>query len=326
MKTAMHAFRGEYASELTGAETPAGTLTVDFPDGLGSLVIAPEPQLGRTSVEIRVEREASESVVRVLESFANPARPFRFEDLPKEFREFSNSLDRELNQLASESVALVRWRFGLAGGHRAISGFKGIFWRSGDGTWARVPIQIGMVANIERTVLFSERALETVRRIWTGSNKEPVGHELWREAWAIQESAPRSALLIGVAALEVGVKEWIAQEIPETSWLMSEIPSPPAVRMLNEYAPKLLTLKGRPDRARQLPKDLVTRLAKGVKLRNDIAHAGAKVFASADLREFLYTVRDALYLLDSFAGRDWALDHVRRTTVKALRVPRDEGV
>lgn len=316
-----HFFRGEYTSDLSGLETPAGKLTVHLPSGL--LVITPQP-VGRASVVLEVRREASESVVRVIMSFAAKGdRPFRFEELPNDFREFSIVLDRELHQLASELVSFVRWRFALAGGHRSIASFGGIFWRAADRTWSRVPTSLSVVVRPERTVILSDGTAEAAMSRFLG--KEPIGHELWREAWAIQESAPRSALLIGVASLEVGVKEWIAGQIRETRWLMSEVPSPPVVRMLNEYAPKLAVLKGHSARAKRLPKDLVTTLNKGVRLRNEIVHAGATVFSENDLREFLYTVRDALYLLDSFSAHDWALGHVRRTTVDRLRPPPTDG-
>src|SRR5438093_1519542 len=59
----------------------------------------------------------------------------------------------------------------------------------------------------------------------TGS-QEPLGHELFREAWNLRIQSPRSSVLVGIAAVEVGVKHFVvgldpylpSRHIGRTGW------------------------------------------------------------------------------------------------------------
>jgi hypothetical protein len=69
--------------------------------------------------------------------------------------------------------------------------------------------------------------LAAVADLVTSSQREPVAHELWREAWNLRHTNPRSSLVIGVAAAEVGLKQLIAASVPDAASLVENIPSPP---------------------------------------------------------------------------------------------------
>ena len=84
---------------------------------------------------------------------------------------------------------------------------------------------------------------EIVRMVESG-DQEPVAHQLLREAWELRSSNPRSALAIGIAAAEIGVKDLIASLVPNAQWLVMEMPSPPVVKILREYLP-MLPVRGR---------------------------------------------------------------------------------
>ena len=68
---------------------------------------------------------------------------------------------------------------------------------------------------------------------------QPLGHELLREAFTTRSKNPRSSLLVTMTALEVGVKEYIADLVPSAEWLAFHVPTPPVVKILAEYLPTL---------------------------------------------------------------------------------------
>jgi hypothetical protein len=76
--------------------------------------------------------------------------------------------------------------------------------------------------------------------------EEPVAHELLREAEDNTGSNPRSALVLATAALEVGVKAYVAALIPDTRWLAFNAPSPPVALLLNRYLPTLKSRRPEP--------------------------------------------------------------------------------
>jgi hypothetical protein len=65
-----------------------------------------------------------------------------------------------------------------------------------------------------------------LRQLLDANQLEPVPHALLREAWSQRHSNPNSSLLIGMAALEVGVKDYIAACMPAAAWLAENVPSP----------------------------------------------------------------------------------------------------
>ena len=69
---------------------------------------------------------------------------------------------------------------------------------------------------------------------------EPLAHALLREAEINRNrDALRSALILAVAAIEIGVKRFIATAIPGTAWLLEQIQSPPTHKLLSDYLPTL---------------------------------------------------------------------------------------
>ena len=77
---------------------------------------------------------------------------------------------------------------------------------------------------------------EVVRKVEAGS-EEPLGRQLFREAWSQIGINPRSALVIGVAAAEVGLKRLIGMLIPAAEWLVQEVQAPPVRKILRDFLP-----------------------------------------------------------------------------------------
>ena len=140
---------------------------------------------------------------------------------------------------------------------------------------------------------------------------EPTGHELFREAWEQRHQNPRSALIIGIAATEVGFKQLVSTLVPETLWLIENVPSPPLTKMLREYLPNLPVKCKIRGTVSPLPDILLKVLEDGVNLRNRAAHIGQMTFTYEKLDEILLAVRDLLWILDYYSGMNWALNEVR---------------
>jgi hypothetical protein len=121
-----------------------------------------------------------------------------------------------------------------------------------------------------RSSLPTQRAIgdQVAGFIKTGTTEEPLGRQLFREAWSERETRPRSALVIGVAAAEVGFKKLVGTLVPQARWLMDEIQTPPLGTMLRKFLPTL------PVKFASPPSVLLKQLDEAVKRRNKLVHAG----------------------------------------------------
>jgi hypothetical protein len=147
---------------------------------------------------------------------------------------------------------------------------------------------------------------------------EPLGHELFREAWAIRGSNPRSSLLIGVAAAEVRFKELVSSLAPQAEWLAMNSPSPDLMKMLRSYLPTLPTKLRINNGAWPPPKTVRRLLTEAIAARNRIAHGAGDAIHGPALTKILHAIRDLLYLLDVYAGEQWAWDNVSHETKTEL--------
>jgi hypothetical protein len=159
---------------------------------------------------------------------------------------------------------------------------------------------------------------EEIARLLQDSNEQPLGHELFREAWQNRRTNPRSSLLLGIAAAEVGLKECIAVLVPGAEWLVQNAPTPPVVNMLTDYLPSLTAKYDFAGKVLPPPKLILDELKKGVKLRNDVTHKGAEPPKPESLENILLAVQDLLWLLDYYCGFVWALEHTRQEIRESL--------
>jgi hypothetical protein len=163
---------------------------------------------------------------------------------------------------------------------------------------------------------------QEVAALLRSGEAEPLGHELYREARG-QGERNRSALVLGIAAAEVGFKQYVAAAAPDTAWLMANLQTPPLIAMFHHYWPLLRPPGETGAPAPPLPRDLVKTLDRGVQLRNKVVHAG-RLPAEAEVREVLAAVGDFLWLLDYHRGFAWAADYLS-PAVRASLAPRHTG-
>lgn len=159
----------------------------------------------------------------------------------------------------------------------------------------------------------------------------PIYHELLTEAFKHRRNRnPKGALVMGAAALESTVKQCISALVPNTSWLLNSIQSPPISKILRDYIPTIPT-KNLVNGKVHIPKSLRKTVHTGIEARNKILHTGSIAESDKNLESychnissatyhFLYAVQDIVWLLDYYQGQDWALDYVSKTTLESMGI------
>jgi len=201
-------------------------------------------------------------------------------------------------------VGLFRWRQGIAEGPpdpchtlKARYSEDGEVWR--DVMLVRsVKIRFGLPFWSTQ----DDDVCRQVVELAISGTEEPLGRQLFREAWSQKDSRPRSALVIGVAAAEVGFKKLVGSLVPQAQWLVDEIQTPSLSKMLSRFLPTL------PVRARfegyslRPPKALLRQLDKAVDQRNKLVHAGEPPPRWDELEEMLRAVNDFLWICRRLSG------------------------
>jgi hypothetical protein len=240
--------------------------------------------------------------------------------LPQPMVDFNNTMRDELLDAVRRSARWLRWRCNCSGEHNPFRHeISPVEWSLDGEKWFTLPggdIDFAYDPYKKSAVPLSIKS-EAEQHVRAGAD-EPIAHSLLREAWDQRRDNPRSGLVIGIAALEVGVRHCIAALAPSTSWLVEKLQSPPIPLILQEYLP-LLDAKHRFEgKVLPPPKDMIDRLKDAITQRNRIAHFSGEPLRSWDVQEVLEDVRDVLWLLDYYQGNDWAPGYMRVETLEAL--------
>jgi hypothetical protein len=157
---------------------------------------------------------------------------------------------------------------------------------------------------------------DVVRKVEAGV-EEPLGRQLFREAWSQIGINPRSALVIGVAAAEVGLKRLIGTLIPAAEWLVQEVQAPPMRKILRDFLPTLPVRATWADGSPiKLPTKVISEVVKASELRNKVVHVGALPPSRQELAIMLRSISDLLWICDVYLGEHWAMKHVSLETKK----------
>jgi hypothetical protein len=230
--------------------------------------------------------------------------------LPESVQSLLESAERDLGRVAMRTHRLLRWFLALEGEHNPF-----LVWSyswSPDGTaWQDLPRKVPIrLASAVPTLRPSLPIKEAIEKALGAGRDEPAGHELLREALHQVEQNPRSALIVGMAAAEVGFKEFASRAAPVCSWLVTEAPSPNLLLMLTKLFPDILTyLKAIPDLQFVQGKDkkgyndpVLRELQRGVTMRNELVHKPASAPDAEDVKPVLAAVRDLLGMFDHYSG------------------------
>ena len=184
---------------------------------------------------------------------------------------------------------------------------------SSDGTkWKFVPQTIHMNIRAFAEPALSKYFSQEVSKILKAGYTEPLGHQLYREARFLSHTNLRSSVVIAIAAIEVGIKECIGALVPNSHWLVSNSPSPPVIRILTEYLPKLPAKNKINGKVLAPPKDIIDVLKKGVSIRNDITHKGGPAPKHETMEEIFSAIKETLLLLYFYSGHQWAFEYISK--------------
>jgi len=222
--------------------------------------------------------------------------------LSQGLQEFIRQTEAELRRATRLVFETVRWRLALRGPHDPVQ-FGTAYWSMDGVEWERLARLTSVSLSDWRPPRIDRREAD-VQALVDVEAREPLAHALWHEASQQRSANPRSALLIGISALEVGIKHYAAVCIPDAEWLILEAQSPPIVRLLAEFLPGLQPPQGKGFSAPD--KDTLDTIRKGVHVRNEVTHKGVAALKPGFVDRVLSTVRRLLWQLDAAAGMDWA--------------------
>ena len=181
--------------------------------------------------------------------------------MPDELGSVLGEARERLRNCADSVVGALRWRLGLMGPVRPFRDSSYEWSLDGD-TWREFSPRLFALLEDSAVRDLTGEILADVAELVSTGRSEPLPYTLWREAWELSAQYPRSAVLIGIAALEVGTKRYIASAAPDTEWLVRELQSPPLSDLFHihfpSWAPGALIEVGSPP----LPKSTAVRSAK----------------------------------------------------------------
>jgi hypothetical protein len=216
-------------------------------------------------------------------------------------------------------LRLLRWRLGDFKHAHPEKDLRRFEWSVDQAIWkpARGHVKLMFLPVGFGYFPLDDKRLPSIREMVANGTREPLAHEMLREAAELMRDYPRSALVTAISAAEIGCKEMISALVPDAEWLAMHAPTPPLVQMLEEYVPKLPLKQLLPDGS-FVPQSLIKTLRKGVRLRNEAIHRGSSVKFDS-LEEILDAVHQLLYLIDVFKGHQWATDKLTPITLGALK-------
>lgn len=267
--------------------------------------------------------ESLEELQRELDDAVEEGRisgySFPWDVLPASLQDFINHVASELRQAARKTADALRWRYGILGPHSPYSSWKPEWSFDGE-QWHTLPHAVQLQVELESagTVHVTDEVRADVEVLLSQEVAEPLGHDLFREAWELRDRNPRSALVIGVASLEVGFKSLVAELVPEAAWLVENLPAPRIGKMLKDYLPELpakCTIEGG---VLPPPRKLRNSIEEAAEKRNKVAHTSSAALKPEVLKEWLLAIRDVLWLLDYYRGFQWASTHIREETKKQM--------
>ena len=261
-----------------------------------------------------VRRDALDSDVLDDKGFVREGHGIDARWLRADYESFVNESVGSLFEVMKDIVYTARWVQGAEMVPAPLTGGRSE-WSLDGRAWYQLP-QRGHVEVWASPILDPAVSAKQVKALIRRSQTEPLHHLLWPEARSLQTSNRRAALVIGVAALEVAVKQYIADRVPNSEWLVFNLQSPPVVSILKNYVPTLPAVNTIGGKVLPPPKRLRNILDEAVQLRNDVAHRGQLEWKPGMLIEILDAIRDVLYLLDFYAGQSWAkacLSHTLQT-------------
>jgi hypothetical protein len=233
---------------------------------------------------------------------------------PNEMQDFIEGLEKAAGDAARRAVDLIRWREGkLSGSQNPLT--SQLFQWSMDGTrWFNVPCDAAIYEDERLGIVLTPNIIADIQEMAITEEDIPFAHELLREAWGLRITNPRSSILFGIAAAEIGLKQAIKTLVPDASYLVAKLLLPPLDDLVANYVPKLPVRLKFDDALPSIPNWVRKAVKKGLEVRNKLAHrplGGTEVIEELkleNLTRFLVAVHDLLLHLDFYCGKEWSAE------------------
>jgi hypothetical protein len=225
--------------------------------------------------------------------------PVRF--LPPKMRAVVMDAERVLFDQTLRLIRVARWRLAIPGPHQPLDA-ESRAWHDGT-AWRELPFVIPSMSWPVVSGALSESWRTEIERL-VAAGSEPFGQELYREASVQRADNPRSAVVIGLAAVEVGVigtARALAVGLPVDAGRLR------FGHLMNEVVPRLAERRAINGRVLLPPPTLIDTLFRARRLRNRLVHGSARTPANDAVNDTLEAVRNLLLFLDFYAGHGWAL-------------------
>ena len=259
-----------------------------------------------------------------IDFYGDPRLPFR--DCPPEVQQYICETHSKLGELLERTLGVLRWRNRMLGPHR-LRGPSHLFWSEDEEAWEQLPNPSpSPYFHLNFPVEPTAEVLTHTAMLVDNGEREPLGHELLREAWTLSALNPRTSVIIGAAAAEVGLKECVMRLQPSVAPLIEDLPSPPIRKLLDYVSGPHVAKKVQQLNAPlpELTDASRAAIVLGSEVRNKLVHLGyipknhsqyarwqALLEDERKRRDFLLAVRDLLWVLDVYNGHEWARDHIR---------------
>jgi hypothetical protein len=222
---------------------------------------------------INVFSELAPHTIICIDSETNPKLKQFFDD---HYYRAQNELERLFK--------LLRWKYTLGTGQLKYLS-ENIFWSLDRENWNSV-VRCPPPENVQARMI-EVKSLDTriIKVLMEKGEAEPIFFELLREANSISRTNLESAFVIAVSAFEVAAKHLIKNHLPETEWLIDEIPSPPIEKIIRHLFPKLIP-------GLTLTESQINDLKSTISIRNKLVHSGRVGNDRETLFKFMNFIND----------------------------------
>jgi hypothetical protein len=228
---------------------------------------------------------------------------------PQKLEDFFVEETEKTSSRLQSFVSTLRWRFNIdtsVNPCSLINSFcsknKNTNWRLINNSNYRVEFAKHNIVPINHA--FSEDTLE----LSLAEDGEPTGHELLREAKEISNVSERASLIMGIASVEVRLKDLISARSPSSEWLIKSIPSPPIAKIISNYLPELFD--DYKDEILAFKKTQHFKVInKQIENRNSTSHTGTKAPQGRIIYQLLDSVEQFLWFCDFLSGFKWAKEY-----------------
>jgi hypothetical protein len=237
---------------------------------------------------------------------------------PGYFVEFVKDLETEMMETVKGTFNYLRWT-NLGIPQEIHISYRSFTFSMNGTEWFPVPSRgLGVSVGEAFTPLIKieKDNVAVIRDLIINDVQEPISYSLLREALVLKHSNPRASFIIAISAIEIAVKSLIAKILPQSEWLLENIPSPPIFKIMKEYFP-LLPSNGTTDGSPFIiPKAMLKKLQKWIETRNLVVHKGSDAIVGDELSNMLLCIKDMLHIIDFNCGHIWAVKFIRKETVQ----------